>query len=53
MAYEDEQLLEDLDEDNEKKSAKDILNKKKVTGFEMDMLFISDEDDEDEEKDDE
>ncbi len=51
MKYFDEETFEDIDEDNEKKTAKEILNKKKVTKFEMDMVFIEDEDDEKEEED--
>lgn len=49
MAYMDDALVEELDNENEKKSAKEILNKKKLTGFEMDMLFIDEEEEESEE----
>ena len=53
MKYNDGELTEELDEENEKKSAKEILNKRKVTDFEMDMLFINEDDDEDNEDEDE
>ncbi len=51
MKHFDEESFEELDEDNEKKTAKEILNKKKVTNFELDMVFMDDEDDEKEEED--
>jgi len=41
MGFDDGELLEELDEENEKKSVKEILNKKRVTGFEMDMFEMA------------